>query len=243
MAQGLSNKQPGGVDQTFRWLLHTGGNAVATGAQVADGDGNATALRLYGDRIGITGASGTATLGFNGATPRALTLPDADGELLTADRAKIEAALGITRVKLAADHVNGTADYSAAAGFGFAPGAGGLYHFEMVLLVESDDVNNGVHLRLDGPAGETEFVSYQVFYPEDKTYKAPDRYYVRSEFGVGIPYGEISGAGVPVVCIIKGVLKTKGTVPASDVHVSIKSENNGLTVKLRGGSVMTFTRI
>jgi len=53
MGQNLANKQLGGADGTFRWILHTSGESLATGARISNGEGEDAGMTVYEDGIGI----------------------------------------------------------------------------------------------------------------------------------------------------------------------------------------------
>ena len=238
MATGLSSKQPGGVDQTFRWMLHTSGNSIATGALIGNGNGDDTALKLYFSKIGVVGATHEVTIGFTGGTDRAVTLPDADGELLVKEAALGQ--LGINQVKLAADvGVLGTA-LSAVAGFEFTPEASSTYLIEMYLLIDSTNSGHGIKLQIDGPTAQTEHLSYQAVLPFSTTDRND---YYRTDFGYEMTTGNMAEADTPQLVRVSGILKTTASTPATAVSLQIANENAASTTTIHADSVMTFTKI
>ena len=242
MATGISNKQPGGIDETFRWLLHTSGNAIATGARVGNGNGDDTALELYSDRIGIHGATNEVTIAFNGANDRAVTLPDASGEIMLKETALSQ--LDITRVLLGADVDNATTSYAGVGGLEFTPAASSTYSIRMMLLVSSSVVNGGVNLRLDGPTSETEAVSYIMSYPSSLDLVTS---YTRCVFGTGHEPGNTMCATTdhtnPAIITVDMILKTTSTAPASPLQVAMAAFGGSQTVRIHAGSHMEITKI
>jgi hypothetical protein len=79
MGQNLINKSVGGADQSFRWLLHMSGTALAAGGTVSLGDGTDAAMILGRDFVKIRNAAGFSTkLVSSASASRTINLADFD---------------------------------------------------------------------------------------------------------------------------------------------------------------------
>lgn len=232
MATGLSNKQPGGIDLTYKWLLHTSGNGFATGVQIGNGNGDDCALVIFTDKLGIAGATNTATITFNGGTDQAFTLPPTGGQLALDD--------GSTRIKLAANVVVTDTVLTAVGGFEFAPEASRDYTFEMWLILGSANSTKGIKLSIEGAAGQVDVLAYQAWLPETTT---TNKDYFRSDFGFEMTTATMPETDTPALVKITGVLHTNATAQAVPISLKIANEDGATATTLHAGSSMKFTKL
>jgi len=229
MATDLATKTPGGTDDTYQWLLHTSGTAISAGAQIGDGAGNDSGLKLHSDKIGIVGATNTATLGYTGTTDRAITLPDYDGEL---DMSSV--------VRLASNASVNSTTLSTIASFAFTPEASTYYTFDIRLLIASNNSSYGVKVALTGPTAQTSRIAYGIGLTDSSNIM--DFEGCRA-FGTTISNTTWTGSGHIHYAKIEGIFITTGTTPASDVEVQIANESASGTTTVYAGSSMRFNRV
>jgi len=136
MGLSLENKTPGGSDQSFKWLLHTGGTTLATGFQVSLGDGTDTPLYLATGVIGVKNAGGYLT-----------TLSSSTTSNTSRDLAKVKEE---TIISLATATTNSTVTAVAVTGASFQPEANSSYAVKMVLFAKSLSTAVGVRLTVAG---------------------------------------------------------------------------------------------
>lgn len=229
--QGLSDKQPGGADQTFKWILHTSGDNIAAGAHIGDGDGNPTGLVLYSEKIGIKGPTNTATIAFTGATDQAFSLPPVGGVLMTGD---------VTTVELAANANVTDSVLTAVANFEFTPAASGKYQFEMWLLVSSSNAGHGYKLSIEGAAGQVDTLAWTATLPAGAGSVSQTH---GSVFGVTLSTGAVAAADTPQLVHVRGVMHSNATTQAVPVSLKIANENGASTTILHAGSSMRFEKL
>ena len=222
----LATKSVGSPDNSYQWYLHSSGNNLSGGFQVALGDGTGTGLWVGAASIGVCGAGGKTTLATLSTGTRAVTFADAAGTLFPA----------ITCVN-PTDAANSTVTAATVPSFSVTLEPSALYEFELMLLVKS--VNVAVYPRwtLNGPASQTTYVSYVV---EGPTATAA----VYSAFAVAGANAIAPPAINTLYPIrVRGVVQTSSTTPTAAVTLDIFSSLAAYAITLCAGSSMRFRKL
>lgn len=232
----------GAPDNSQNTLLHLYGQTLATGARAAQGDGTGTGLVVWEHAIGVVNVGGfVAKIETSATAARTHTLPDASGTVVlgngtgVTDASAFKAALGETRVRLAADFATTADTPQAVTGFTLALESSTTYHMRAVLRVESASSATGIRPRLTGPAAS---LSYLTAIARRSNEDFPLR-----AFDEDANFGEMEATDQPEILTIEGIIATNATTPASDLGISVKSESNGTEVTVLAGSMMTLTKI
>lgn len=221
----LASKSVGSPDNSYQWYLHSSGAAIATGLQIALGDGSATGLWIGETTIGVVGAAGKTTIATLSTGTRAVVMADAAGTLWPA------------LDDSAAETANSTTTAATVANFSVTLEASALYEFELILIFKSAAVATSPRWTLNGPTAQTEFVYYEVTGP-GATNTQYTAWGTAGANAVNAP-----GINTPYAVYIRGVCKTTATTPASAVTLDIFSEVGASAITLLGGSPMRFRKI
>jgi len=227
MIASLSSLTPGSPDNAFERLFQFGAQTLSSGGVMGLGDGTESLLYLDDAGIGIKNAGGElSTLRTLATTTRAVNLADAGGELFPAEIAR-----------LSSDSTNSTVTPTAVSSWGVSLESDALYEFEILLLLESAGATISPKWDLTGPSAQTSWIYYRT---EGQAVTAAEF----TSFGAsGTNAVNPPGAATPYAVKIRGVLKTTGTTPASDVGLDLYSELGGTAVTLKAGSLMAFRKI
>ncbi len=230
MATSLSGKSIGNPDNAFIWYLNSGGNATNTGAaalasgfQVALGDGAETPLWIDSAGIGVRSSGGFVSKIASAATaPRTVTIADSPGTLYPAISAT-----------LAADVSNSTVTPATVASFSVALGPSATYDFELLLIFSCAASTTSPRMTVIGPA-EIVYVSYELTTNDGSTATA-------TAFGTTFANStNPPAANAPYALRIRGVCKTTSTTPVLPVQVQIYSEVAASSITLKAGSCIRF---
>ena len=148
----------GAPDNAFQWYLHSSGNTLSGGLQVALGDGTGTGLWISTYGIGVCGATGTSTIGTNAVGARAVTLANGAGTLYPALTAT-----------LASDTANSTTSAVTVTGFSVTLEASATYEFELFLVFKSAATTTSPRFTINGPTSQTDYVWMEVSGPPTVT--------------------------------------------------------------------------
>lgn len=145
---------------------------------------------------------------------------------------------------LGADATNSTTTDAAIGSFSLALEASATYEFEIMLMVKAAVTTTGVQVQLTGPSGQTTWVAYEMISPTTNTLVTTNtaRLYC-SAFGVYMLNLTAPVADTFFPIIIRGMVRTTGTAPASPLAIGFKSEIGGSLVTVAAGSIMRAVRI
>lgn len=232
----LSTYSVGPPDNAFNWYLHSSGQTLSSGFQVAMGDGTGTALWIGSTVIGVIGAGGKSTIGTSSTGTRAVLLADGAGTLWPA------------MVSVAAQTANSTTTPATVADFAVTLEASAIYEFEMLLLFKSAAATTSPQFTINGPSSQTEFVWFEVTGPPSVAtlLTTTGTRAVQQFTGWGSAYSNttVLPAGDTVYGFsVRGVCKTTAVTPAANVTLQIASEVGSSAVTLMAGSTMKFRKI
>lgn len=221
MGLSLSAKTPGSPDNSFAWLLHNSGTALATGFTVSLGDGTDTLLYLSGTEVGIKGAGGRHALVSAATATRTWSLSNTSGTIVPDNL-----------VLATADTSNSTTSDIDAVGLSFTPDASGIYEFEAWIICRSAAAATGVQVTVTGP-GQVSFPAWISRGPTNVDSLEVIKYGTASN-------PAFTGLNMPVlnqdyIVHIKGTFKVTGT-PSSAVKVVFKSEVAASSVTIKADS-------
>ena len=233
----LSTKSIGLPDNAYAWYLHSSGNAIAGGLQVALGDGSATGLWLGTYTIGVCGATGTSVIGTLATTTRAVTLANSSGILFP--------YLSSTTT---ADTVNSTVTPATVAGFNVALEASAIYEFDLILVFKSAATTTSPRFTINGPTSQTDYVNFEVngamsiITLDTSSLSRAWQQFVA--WGVTFANAtDMYAANQPLLFRVRGICRTTSTAPAVPVSIDIYSETAAVAITLVAGSTMLFRRI
>jgi len=222
----LSTYSVGSPDNSYQWYLHSSGNALSGGFQVALGDGTGTGLWLGSGTIGIVGAGGKTTIGTQSTGTRAVILADSPGTLWPAILATNPT-----------DVANSTVTPATVSGFSVTLEPSATYEFELLLLVKSSNAGVFPRWTLNGPAAQTSYISYVT---EGATATAAV-YTAYAVAGTNATAPPAINTLYPIR--VRGIMQTTSTTPAVPVSLDIFSSTATYAITLCAGSQMRFRKL
>jgi len=234
MATSLASKSIGAPDNSFAWYLQSGGISLATGFPVALGNGTETQLWLDSSGIGIRSAGGFVShIESLASAARLVKLADAPGVLQPA-------AQGI----ITAEVTNSTTTPEPIAALSLPLEANALYEIEAILLAKSAATTTGVQLRLTGPAAQTDYLCYEIMHLITNTLLTTNtrrQYFTAFDSNMANLDAPAAASLFPI--FLRGIVKTTGTTPASNLGLSFNSEVGASTVTIAAGSLLRAKRL
>lgn len=215
MGLSLETKTPGGADEAFRWLLHSSGTSLATGFQVALGDGTDTPLYLGTGVIGVKNAGGYLTQLSSSATSNT-----------SRDLAKVKEE---TIISLASATTNSTVTAAAVTGASFQPEANSSYAVKFVLFAKSAATTTGVRLTVAGSGSGLTLVEVGG----SALLSGLPANYSPTSAPVANQYFSI---------VLEGVLTTGASV-TTPITLSLFSEVAASQVEIGAGSLLCFKKL
>ena len=241
MPSPLTGKTPNAPDNTYFDLLHTFAETRATGATVYWGDGQDTALVIWGNGIGVKSGDDQVSKFVSLATaPRTINIPNGNGNMVLSTGLGIEAPLDFREalkqfsVKTAADATNSSVTPANVAEL-TQPGALQInksYHVKLLLRARSAAIATGFRFKITGPAEALSFTA-QVRTAQD--------FYDIPALGADVLNVRMKTIDTDELIVVEGLLVMGGSAATSPLGVSIWSETDTVAVTLKAGSIMTVT--
>lgn len=232
----LSTKSVGAPDNAYQWYLHSSGQTLASGLQVALGDGTGTGLFIGTFTIGVCGQYGTSVLGTNATSTRPVNLANGTGNLFPALTAT-----------LATDTSNSTVTLTTVSGFAVTLEASATYEFELFLVFKSAATTTSPQFRINGPTSQTNYVWFEITGPPTVTTLATSLTRASLQGTAwGVSYlnaTDLPAANTPMLFRVRGICSTTSTTPAANVTLDIASEVASSAITLLAGSTMLFRKL
>jgi hypothetical protein len=241
MATSLTGSTPGTVGgSTYLDLLHTFSETRATGAQVAWGNGEGSALVLWTSGVGVmSGDDQVSKLVSLATAARTITIPDTTGTMVLGDGTGISSVTGFRTTlrqlsaKTTVETVNSTVTPAAVSGFtvnGLA--ASKVYHVTLLLRAKSSVTGTGFRFKVTGPAEADTFI-YQV--------RTANHTYDGVGFDTDVNTTTMATDDTDELIKVEGLLVMTAAAGTSPIGISIWSETPTVDVTLGEGSLMIVT--
>lgn len=232
----LASKTWGGTDQAYKTLITKPAitSTIGSGYQLQDGEGTALPIYLGSDGFGVINGSGfRSSITTSATSNRTLTFSDASGRVSP----ELYAVLS-------SDATNSTTSPSAISSFGVTLEVSAIYEFEIVLRCQSAATATGIRTQITGPSSQVDWTIYdfEVALGNSLTTPSINRESITTLATVSSP-ATSPVANTDFLVRYRGLLKTTGVTPASDIGVSFHSETGSSQVTVKSGSFIRFRKI
>lgn len=232
----------GAPDNSQATLAHFYQQTLASGARMAWGNGDGTGLVVWENAIGVENSGGfVSRINTNATAARTLTIPDATGTVVLGDGSGVtdsgsfKSALGIQSAILSSDFATTVDTAQAVTGFTVPLAVSKTYQLKAVLRVKTAASGTGLRPRITGPGGTVTTATF--------TARTISHSLSIDGLDVDADFAGLNATDTPEIMIIEGMLVTNSTSPASELGLSVHSENSGTAVTVLAGSSMILTAL